>query len=63
LLLVIGLSGAIHYGLPQTVKKAGGKVIVVNPNLNDILTEADIWLSSPAGEALPKLIDKLEELS
>jgi NAD-dependent deacetylase len=63
LLLVIGLSGAIHYGVPQHVRKAEGKVIEVNPNLSSITPDANIWLATPAGESVPALIAKLEEIS
>lgn len=63
LLLVIGLSGAIHYGLPEAVRRAGGNVIEVNPNLSGITVYSSVWLAAPAGEAMPELITKLEELS
>jgi NAD-dependent deacetylase len=63
LLLVIGLSGAIHYGLPETVRRSGGNVIEVNPNLSAITVYTTVWLAAPAGEAMPELLSKFEELS
>lgn len=63
LLLVIGLSGAITYGVPDHVKvRNRGRVIEVNPSLSGITVFSDIFLSAPAGEVMPKLMDTLEEL-
>ncbi len=63
LLLVIGLSGAITYGVPEIVKNDNqGNVIEVNPNESGITPFADIFLQARAGEIMPSLISELENL-
>ena len=63
LLLVIGLSGAITYGVPEYVKNENqGIVIEINPNESGITPFADIFLQAPAGEILPSLVSELENL-
>ena len=63
LLLVIGLSGAITYGIPQFVKEENqGIIIEINPNVTTITPHADIFLQAPAGDAMPQLMKSLEAI-
>jgi NAD-dependent deacetylase len=59
-LLVIGLSGAITYGMPDIVKENGGKIIEINPGLTAITGMADVWLPAPSGQALPAIVQALD---
>jgi NAD-dependent deacetylase len=61
-LLVIGLSGAITYRIPDIVKENGGTVIEINPTESLITPLADVWLPAPAGEMLPKIQEALDTL-
>lgn len=63
LLLVIGLSGAITYGVPNYVKEQNqGTVIELNLNESGITPFADIFLQAPAGDVMPDLISQFEKL-
>ena len=57
--LCIGLSGAITYNVPQTIRDKGGKVIEINPNASSITEMADVWLQDSAAHMLPLLIEQL----
>jgi NAD-dependent deacetylase len=61
-LLVIGLSGAITYHIPDIVKENGGTVIEINPTESLITPLADVWLPAPSGEALPQIQKALDAL-
>jgi len=62
LLLVIGLSGAITYGVPEIVKNENdGIVIEINPNESAITPFADVFIQEKAGIAMPELIAALEK--
>ncbi|HTT12816.1 MAG TPA: NAD-dependent deacylase [Burkholderiaceae bacterium] len=56
-MLVVGTSGMVYpaAGLPYLAKRAGAKVIVVNPNPSDLDGCADILLGGTAARALPRL--------
>lgn len=64
LVLVIGTSGVVYPAayIPQIVKETGGKVIEVNPEESGITPIADVFLRCPAGEAMEKLMERIEGL-
>lgn len=59
--LVVGTSGLVQpaASLPFVAKRAGAKVIEVNPNRTELTDSCDLFLSGPSGEVLPKLVEKL----
>jgi NAD-dependent deacetylase len=59
LMLVVGLSGAITYNVPQMVKQRGGRIIEVNPNESEITPHVDVFLQGFSGEVLPELVTAL----
>lgn len=62
LLLVIGLSGAITYGVPEIVKNENdGIVIEINPNRSGITPFADVFIQEKAGIVMSRLIRVLEQ--
>ncbi len=62
--LVIGTSGVVYPAayIPQIVKETGGKVIEINPDESGITPIADVFLRCPAGEAMEKLMSRIEVL-
>jgi NAD-dependent deacetylase len=60
-ILVVGTSGIVYpaAGFPSLAKRAGARVIEVNPENTAVTPEADIFLRAPAGEALPALVARL----
>ncbi|MBX3052277.1 MAG: NAD-dependent deacylase [Caldilineaceae bacterium] len=58
LLLVVGTSGLVYpaAGLPATAKRAGSRVIEINPEPGPLSPLADICLRGPSGEMLPQLL-------
>lgn len=64
-MLVIGTSGLVSPAdrLPRMAKRAGAKIIEINPAYSMITRFADIKIESASGEALPELIKSLEEKS
>jgi NAD-dependent deacetylase len=56
--LVIGTSGLVHpaAGLPYLARRAGAKVIEINPDTTPITDIADIFLAGPSGTVLPALV-------
>ena len=58
LMLVVGTSGMVYpvAELPWLARRAGAKVIDVNPEATPISEMADIFLQGKAGEVLPQLI-------
>ncbi|MFN8527928.1 MAG: NAD-dependent deacylase [Anaerolineae bacterium] len=61
-LLVIGTSGAVYPAaeMPLIAMRHGAKVIDVNPNESDAPWVPDVWIAAPSGEALPRLVEMLE---
>ena len=59
--LVVGTSGVVVPAahLPLEAKAAGAFVIEVNPVESAITPHADVWLSAPAGEILPRVVEAL----
>jgi NAD-dependent deacetylase len=57
-LLVVGTSGLVYpaAGLPLQARRAGGRVIIVNPQPTEIDSVADVVVSGAAGVVLPALL-------
>lgn len=62
-LLVVGTSGLVYpaAGLPAQARAAGARIIEINPERSDITPLALVWLSAPAGSALPALLRMLDQ--
>jgi NAD-dependent deacetylase len=60
--LVVGTSGIVYpaAGFPQAAKNLGAAVVEVNPEETPITDVADVFVKSPAGEALPLLVERLK---
>lgn len=58
LLLVVGTSGLVYPAaqLPSIAKRAGARVIEINPQPGPLSSLADICLRGPSGEILPRLL-------
>jgi NAD-dependent deacetylase len=58
IVLVIGTSGLVHpaAGLPYLARRAGAKVIEINPDTTPITDIADIFLGGPSGTVVPALV-------
>jgi NAD-dependent deacetylase len=58
LMLVVGTSGLVYpaAGLPATARRAGARVIIVNPHPTELDGQADSVLRGPAAEILPSLL-------
>jgi len=63
-MLVVGTSGIVYpvAGFPGVAKRAGARVIEVNPEATMISQDADISLRGPSGEILPRLLDRFLEM-
>jgi NAD-dependent deacetylase len=62
-LLVVGTSGMVWPAaeLPHLARRAGARVIEINPRPSEVTPVADIFLGGPAGEVLPRLAAAIEE--
>ncbi|MGY4829503.1 SIR2 family NAD-dependent protein deacylase [Sphaerotilaceae bacterium SBD11-9] len=58
-MLVVGTSGAVHpaAGLAGRARRAGAKVVIVNPEASEIDDEAHLLLRGTAAHLLPLLLD------
>lgn len=63
-MLVVGTSGLVFPAadLPRAAKRAGARVVEVNPAPSGITPVADLFLRGPAGEVLPELVARLKAL-
>ncbi len=63
-ILVVGTSAVVAPAsyIPRIVKYRGGKVIEINVSESAITYIADIFIKERAGEALPKIVDVINEL-
>ena len=59
--LVAGTAAAVYpaAGLATIAAAAGARLIEINPQPSDLRPRADVALRSPAGAALPALVDRL----
>jgi NAD-dependent deacetylase len=57
-MLVVGTSGAVWpaAGLAGRARRAGAKVVIVNPNESEIDTQAHWLVRGTAAQALPRLL-------
>jgi NAD-dependent deacetylase len=62
-ILVVGTSGLVYpaAGFPHAAKSRGAKVVEVNPEETPITDLADVFVESPAGTALPILVERLQK--
>jgi NAD-dependent deacetylase len=58
-MLVVGTSGAVWpaAGLAALARRAGGRVVMVNPQPSEIDADAHVVLRGTAAELLPRLLD------
>jgi NAD-dependent deacetylase len=61
-LLVVGTSGLVYpaAGLPLRARRAGARVIVINPQPTEIDPVADVVVSGAAGVVLPALLARAD---
>ena len=64
-MLLIGTSAVVYpaAGFPVDVRMSGGGLIEVNPNETPLTEISDIVLRAPAGQALPKVVERIRELA
>lgn len=64
-MLLVGTSAVVYpaAGFPVDVKMSGGRLIEINPNETPLSDLADVVLRTPAGQALPRIVDRIRELS
>ncbi len=62
-MFVVGTSGLVHpaASLPFITKRQGGAVIEVNPEHTPITEVADVFIQSPAGTAMPSLVQHFKQ--
>jgi NAD-dependent deacetylase len=62
-MLVVGTSGIVYpvAGFPEVARRAGARIIEVNPEETPITLLVDVFLEGAAGEVLPRLADELVE--
>lgn len=56
-LVTVGTSGTVWPAaeLPHVAKRAGARIIEINPEPSELTPLADVFLQGPAGEVLPRL--------
>jgi NAD-dependent deacetylase len=61
-MLVVGTSGLVYPAadLPRVAKRAGARIVEVNPEPSGVTPVADVFLRGPAGEVRPRLAEGLE---
>ena len=59
-MLVVGTSGIVFpvAGFPALARRAGARIVEINPEETSITPLADVFVKGPAGEVLPALADK-----
>jgi NAD-dependent deacetylase len=60
--LVVGTSGIVYpaASFPHAAKSMGAAVVEVNPEETPISVLADVFIQAEAGDALPKLVERLK---
>ncbi|MBB4638278.1 SIR2 family NAD-dependent protein deacylase [Longimicrobium terrae] len=63
-MLLIGTSGTVWPAaeLPLVARRAGARIIEVNPHRSELTHTADVFLQGPAGEVLPALLAEVRRL-
>jgi NAD-dependent deacetylase len=64
LMLVVGTSGIVYpvAGFPEIARRAGARIVEINPEETPITELSDLFLKGPAGEVLPRLVDEFVRL-
>jgi NAD-dependent deacetylase len=62
-MLLVGTSASVYpaAGFPSDVKRSGGVLIEVNPHETPLTEQADVVLRGPAGESLPRVVERLRD--
>lgn len=63
-LLVVGTSGTVWPAaeLPYVARRAGARVVEVNPAPSEVTRVADLFLAGSAGTVLPRLVQEVQAL-
>lgn len=63
-MLLIGTSAVVYpaAGFPLDVKRAGGRLIEINPNETPLTELSDVIIRAPSGEALPLILERLRAM-
>ena len=63
-MLVVGTSGTVWPAaeLPHVARRAGARVIEVNPEPSELTSIAGLFLQGPAGTVLPALLQRVREM-
>jgi NAD-dependent deacetylase len=61
-MLVVGTSGLVFPAadIPRAAKRAGARIVEINPEPSSITPVADVFLRGAAGDLLPRLLDGLK---
>lgn len=64
LVLVLGTSGVVYpaAAIPYQAAERGAKVIEINPTGNYYDSISEVYIESPAGEAMPKILDIIKDM-
>lgn len=64
-MLVLGTSGVVYPAayFPVEAKKAGARIIVINPTENAFSSVSDLYIPMKTGEALPAIVDMIRKRS
>jgi NAD-dependent deacetylase len=64
-MLLVGTSAVVYpaAGFPQDVKMTGGALIEVNPHETPLSDISDVVIRAPAGQALPRVVQRIRELT
>jgi len=59
-MVVVGTSGIVFpvAGFPSLARRAGARIVEINPEETSITPLADVFVKGPAGEVLPVLVEK-----
>ncbi len=62
-MLVLGTSGVVYpaASFPIEAKKAGARIIVINPSENGFQNYTDVYIPMKTGEALPIIVEKIRD--
>ncbi|HYJ80083.1 MAG TPA: NAD-dependent protein deacylase, partial [Longimicrobiaceae bacterium] len=65
LMLVVGTSGTVWPAaeLPHVARRAGARIVEINPEPSELTPLADVFLAGAAGTVLPELIERLGSAS
>ena len=64
-MLLVGTSGAVNPAaqLPLVARERGARIIEVNPEPTQLTAAADVVVTGPAGEMLPRIVRELARLT